>query len=679
MNAPAAPRGLPRIGDLIDGKYRIDSLLGQGGMGAVFRASHVHTGRAVALKVIVPDFAADESFLKRFEREARAAGSLRHPNVVDVTDFGYASSPGGRLAYLVMELLDGCSLADVLRQQAGLPLSWSVDVLEQAGAGIEEAHRAGLLHRDLKPDNIWLEPNRQGGYTVKVLDFGLAKGAESAIVAQDGRAAGSPPSRSAGLNLPEASDEDEATRVRSAASASPPPADLTEEATTVRPAEGPVTPGSRLVDDGATLAGSIVGTPAYMSPEQCRGLSLTPSSDVYSLAVIAYRMLAGRLPFEGRAEAQLRAHASEAPPDLATLRPDLPQDASSLVMQALDKDPAARPRSAGAFAAMLSARVQPTSEFLQSALFLFLKHLRTFLAASLLWLSPAICLSTLTGLVGLVQLSDMPTLLPLIPPGLLVVVPQVLAILGVLALQGAVVPAVMQAIVAPLQPLDRRSLDRTFKNRMRAYVRAVLPLVGMLLVLLVWLFGIVMLSPVLIEPLRDTLRALPRPIAMTLFMAVIFPVMVGPVFLFRRSSFGAGLQFLGAVAMMEGRAGSTAVARSRMLAKASGRALRAVTAASFALGGAVGGGLSFVTLFLPRGMPEWTRGPVINPVVMSTLVVLAPFLAVVSALTYLRALKAAGESPDDVLRAFEREILPESHWTRAARERILTQIDATRV
>src|SRR5262245_19628392 len=163
------------VGTTVDSKYRVDAMLGRGGMGAVFRAVHLGTDRTVALKVIVPDHAQRADFLARFEREARACGRLRHPNIVDVTDFGYAEVGGRRLAYLVMEYLDGCSLADVLRDQKALPIPWVVDVLGQVGSALEEAHRAGILHRDLKPDSIWLEPNRRCGYTVKVLDFGLAK------------------------------------------------------------------------------------------------------------------------------------------------------------------------------------------------------------------------------------------------------------------------------------------------------------------------------------------------------------------------------------------------------------------------------------------------------------------------------------------------------------------------
>src|SRR5262249_3554297 len=144
-------------------------------MGAVYRATHLRTKRTVALKIIHPRFSKNDEFIERFRREAEAAGRLRHPNVVDVTDFGFAQTASGRVAYLVMEYLDGCTLAEVLAEENRLPLAWVVDILEQACSAVDEAHHLGIVHRDLKPDNIWLEPNRRGGYTVKVLDFGLAK------------------------------------------------------------------------------------------------------------------------------------------------------------------------------------------------------------------------------------------------------------------------------------------------------------------------------------------------------------------------------------------------------------------------------------------------------------------------------------------------------------------------
>ena len=163
------------IGQVLDDKYLIDRQLGRGGMGAVYLATHLGTDRPVAIKVITPQFMAHDEFVERFRREAKAAGRLRHPNVVNVTDFGFAPIGQDRLAYLVMEYLGGCTLGEILAEETHLEISWVVDILEQTCAAIDEAHRQGVIHRDLKPDNIWLEPNSRGGYTVKVLDFGLAK------------------------------------------------------------------------------------------------------------------------------------------------------------------------------------------------------------------------------------------------------------------------------------------------------------------------------------------------------------------------------------------------------------------------------------------------------------------------------------------------------------------------
>src|SRR4030095_15673979 len=167
------------VGHVLDDKYRLEKLLGQGGMGAVYLATHLGTERYVALKLITPRLMRSEEFVERFKREARAAGRLRHPNVVDVTDFGFADVGKETVAYLVMEYLDGCTLADVLREEQRLPLDWVVDILEQVCSAVHEAHIQGIVHRDLKPENIWLEPNRLGGYRVKVLDFGIAKLAET--------------------------------------------------------------------------------------------------------------------------------------------------------------------------------------------------------------------------------------------------------------------------------------------------------------------------------------------------------------------------------------------------------------------------------------------------------------------------------------------------------------------
>src|ERR1044072_8618057 len=166
------------LGQTLDDKYWIEKQLGKGGMGAVYLATHIGTGRPVALKVIAPQFMTNDEFVERFKREARAAGRLRHPNVVDVTDFGFAHVGTERVAYLVMEYLDGCTLADVLAEEERLPLDWVVDILEKVCSAVHEAHQQGIVNHDLKPDNIWLEPNQLGEYRVKVLDFGIAKLAE---------------------------------------------------------------------------------------------------------------------------------------------------------------------------------------------------------------------------------------------------------------------------------------------------------------------------------------------------------------------------------------------------------------------------------------------------------------------------------------------------------------------
>src|SRR5580692_7825213 len=163
------------IGEILDGKYRIDKQLGAGGMGNVYLATHLGTTRVVAVKVIAPKWAAEPQFLARFQREAQACGRLRHPNIVNVTDFGIAKAAGGEMPYLVMEYLDGQTLSDFQKANPRVALILIADILDQIGLALAEAHRHGIVHRDLKPDNVWMEPNGRGGYTVKVLDFGVAK------------------------------------------------------------------------------------------------------------------------------------------------------------------------------------------------------------------------------------------------------------------------------------------------------------------------------------------------------------------------------------------------------------------------------------------------------------------------------------------------------------------------
>src|ERR1700746_584519 len=129
------------VGEVLDEKYRLEHLLGKGGMGAVYLAINLGTERYVALKLISPQFMRNREFVERFKREARAAGRLRHPNVVDVTDFGFARVPDGQVAYLVMEYLDGCTLGDILSEEKSISVEWTVDILEQVCSAVQEAHQ----------------------------------------------------------------------------------------------------------------------------------------------------------------------------------------------------------------------------------------------------------------------------------------------------------------------------------------------------------------------------------------------------------------------------------------------------------------------------------------------------------------------------------------------------------
>jgi serine/threonine protein kinase len=322
----AAPlSGHQMIGRLLDGKYRLEELCGRGGMGAVYRATHVGTGRRVAVKVIAPELAGDREFIERFRREAKTIGRLRHPNIVNVTDFGITGENEQTLAYLVMEHLEGVTLAAKLKDKRPLPLADTLDILGQTCAAIDEAHRLGILHRDLKPENIWLEPVRDGGCNVKVLDFGIAQ-----------------------LHDLLAIEEPEPLPVVSESSLTEAPQreifSITEDETL----------RMNLTLQQLTRKGAVMGTPKYMSPEQCRGEKLDKASDIYSLGVVAYQMLSGDVPFNGTAAELLQQHCEAAPAPLVRKRGNIPATIDAAVGQALAKEPSARPATAGAFAFLLS-------------------------------------------------------------------------------------------------------------------------------------------------------------------------------------------------------------------------------------------------------------------------------------------------------------------------------------
>jgi serine/threonine protein kinase len=226
-------------------------------------------------------------------------------------------------------------------------------------AAVEEAHRHGILHRDLKPENVWLEPDRRGHVFVKVLDFGLAK-LDSSDQETNVSALGTGlPHRSPGEGGDAHVDDPSATFLSA----------------TIAP--------TMASSSGSATTTGIAGTPAYMSPEQSRGEPATTRSDVYSIGVMAYRMITGRLPFEGSLDEVLTAQLQREPPPLQSVRPDVHADAANLVGLALAKEPARRPASAGVFGNMIAAQLEPAGAFFTRAIVLFISRL--YVARAIAW------------------------------------------------------------------------------------------------------------------------------------------------------------------------------------------------------------------------------------------------------------------------------------------------------
>jgi serine/threonine protein kinase len=445
------------IGQTIDGKYQMTRELGRGGMGTVYLATHLGTERPVAVKVIAPQFMERVEFVERFRREARAAGRLRHPNVVDVTDFGFAATNDGQVAYLVMEYLDGCTLGEILDEEKNLPVSWSLDILEQVSSAVHEAHQQGIIHRDLKPDNIWLEPNQRGGYTVKVLDFGIAKLEESSAAGANGDAFGpsstAPTIASGRLTLGGEVDGTQAgarpgthvggpsvrgtfvgegaTIALEPVAASPNPAGA--ELQTAILDDGDISAdyqdavGTKVLDnrredaDGSlsisgnrslydsrssgelTRVGAVLGTPLYMSPEQCRGEHLDPRSDIYSLGVIAYQMLSGAPPFEGDFKHVMEAHKNAAPHPLKTR--GVRRKMRRVIDATLSKDPENRPQTAEAFASEMRSRSEGIWDLLRRAMVIYSEHLTKFLGLSAIFYIVPTIFTIAFGVVSFLRVS----------------------------------------------------------------------------------------------------------------------------------------------------------------------------------------------------------------------------------------------------------------------------------
>ncbi|MGI6394050.1 MAG: serine/threonine-protein kinase [bacterium] len=264
------------IGSVINDRYKIIKKIGEGGMGNVYLAEHEILKKKVAVKILHFQQSKRNDSLERFKREAIAASNMGQANIVDVTDFGYTEEGN---AYFVMEYVEGPSLAEVIKNEKKLPLEYVVSVASQIAVALYSAHGKGIIHRDLKPENILI--TEKDGITpfIKIVDFGISK-----IVSDD-----------------------------------------------VSRKDRPRT---------LTKSGSIFGTPEYMSPEQAGGNSVEPASDIYSLGIILYEMMTGKIPFSDDNYMKiLHKHQYEFPQIPSLLNPAIPPDMDSLIMKCLEKKP----------------------------------------------------------------------------------------------------------------------------------------------------------------------------------------------------------------------------------------------------------------------------------------------------------------------------------------------------
>ena len=506
------------IGETLDGKYHLERELGRGGMGTVFLATHLGTERPVAVKIISPEYMRRTEFVERFRREARAAGRLRHPNVVNVTDFGFADARVGQVAYLVMEYLDGCTLGEILEEERNLPVGWTLDILDQVCSAVQEAHEQGIIHRDLKPDNIWLEPNQRGGYTVKVLDFGIAKldepdsnrsghshelqlplekeiqpgratfaGHAGGTVAGDG--AGTLVSEAATVALPafdvtieadrrmaqptsvdaesktaifevdQDTNEEPARLSIASRSGSPEPGVNSSRGSTGNKSLLESTDNSEL-----TRVGAVLGTPLYMSPEQCRGEHLDPRSDIYSLGVIAYQMLSGRTPFAGDFKDVMESHKNAVPPPIKAK--GVRRKMRQAILMAMDKDPENRPQTAEGFSSVMRSRSEGIFGLLRRALVIYSEHLPKFLLLSAFFELPVILLTITQVILSFLKVSGVISeMAGSIATGIVVFLVTVASAFCATLIVGTIVWIVTQYLAVPLRPVRLRPALRQVRRR----------------------------------------------------------------------------------------------------------------------------------------------------------------------------------------------------------------------
>jgi serine/threonine-protein kinase len=265
-------------GDMV-GEYRVEGKLGEGGFGTVYRAVHPVIGKTCALKALHRQFSSNPQMVSRFIAEARAVNQIRHRNIIDIFSFG--ALPDGRQYYL-MELLDGEPFDHYLQRKGALSPEEAMPLLRPIARALDAAHAAGILHRDLKPDNVFLVHDGEGGMIPKLLDFGIAK-----LMTADSVSGGH-----------------------------------------------------------KTRTGAPMGTPYYMSPEQCRGAGIDHRTDIYAFGVLCHLALTGKLPFNADSVMDLLMKHMTAPPPLASEhRPELKPELDGPIQQMLAKEPADRPQS----------------------------------------------------------------------------------------------------------------------------------------------------------------------------------------------------------------------------------------------------------------------------------------------------------------------------------------------
>jgi len=660
------------VGQILDDKYRLERLLGKGGMGAVYLATHLGTERYVALKLIAPQFMRNPEFVERFKREARAAGRLRHPNVVDVTDFGFSGDDQDRVAYLVMEYLDGCTLSDVLAEEDRLPLYWAVDILEQVCSAVNEAHQQGIVHRDLKPDNIWLEPNGLGGYRVKVLDFGIAKLAEAGAAGAAAPDAPPIPTRlkenaddtptihfsDAPLARTTAAGAGKLEPTRAAAGLQ---ANLESE-TLLQPVsepgkevratqeiqEGDLTqlfkgpahetagapiarhrttdPLSTAATSELTRVGAILGTPLYMSPEQCRGETLDARTDIYSLGIIAYQMLAGAPPFKGDTNSVIRAHTESQPIALREQNRKVRKRVSRVIMSALEKDPARRPQTAVALANAMRANADGLGALYRRAFSLYSEYFPKFLKLSLLAHIPVIIvtLMALAWKLSQARLGKVWSIVLAIPLALL----QIVASVGTAwIISGVITIIVTQVAVAPHKPVELRAAFRILRARWRPFLKT-----GILISLRILLGFILFVIPGIVMTLRYSLWA--------------------------------------PVVLMEGLEKKAALKRARALASRSWWTIIFAMCIQFlvpmiigAVFGAIIGGTS--------GTKGHLRVEVATQLSAVVKIFVLPLISIVPALLYLKMRQFGGETLSEVMAQIEAVEGARSDWQQRMRTRLM--------